>query len=636
MNGSDLGTARRRRAAFVLLLVLGCGGETASTPADSSSSDPDTSGAPPGETSSDSAVATMTSSTTATSETSAADSSSGDPAFECGNAVLEPGELCDDGNDVEDDECTSLCLPPECGDGIVQRSLGESCDDGNDENLDACPSDCLGTMCGDGFAEGLEECDHGTDNGNGTSSCTATCMLNVCGDGYLLVTAGEVCDEGAANGDGISTCAPTCRLNVCGDGYLATSANELCDEGEDNGIGLCTSNCTDRLLAGGYAHTCARGPAGNVRCWGSGSVGALGYASTDDIGDDETPVQQGDVDVGGTVVDLDAGNGYTCAVLEGGAVRCWGRDDYAQLGYPDGENVIGDDETPASAGDIDLGGPARQIACGLYQTCALLQDGTVRCWGRGATGTPGYGASVDGELVAIGIDLAPSAPEALVDLGGQAAVRISADEGHTCAVMQSGDVRCWGADIFGWFGYGVAVGTIGDDETPGTLDPLPIGRATQDVSLNAAATCVRFADGDVKCVGGGGFGFNAAGSGLELGDDEVFEDVPAVMLGMQAARLRGGRYITCAIAGAGNARCWGLRTGYADAIYVGDDETPADIGDLPIDEPIVDVSGGGTMTCVLTFDGGIRCWGDNVDGALGYGNTTPQPLAAVATDVPFE
>ena len=100
-------------------------------------------------------------------------------------------------------------------------------------------------------------------------------------------------------------------------------------------------------------HTCALLDTGTVRCWGPGDGGQLGHGTTDTVGDDETPDSAGDAAVGATVVQLAAGGGHTCAVLDTGAVRCWGAGTSGQLGYGN-PNSIGDDELPASAGDVPI------------------------------------------------------------------------------------------------------------------------------------------------------------------------------------------------------------------------------------------------------------------------------------------
>ncbi|HEY6560739.1 MAG TPA: hypothetical protein VI072_25855 [Polyangiaceae bacterium] len=145
---------------------------------------------------------------------------------------------------------------------------------------------------------------------------------------------------------------------------------------------------------------------GKARCWGQSAYGQLGYGNTHTIGDDELP-SSGDVNVGGTVSQLAAGGYHTCALLSAGAVRCWGYGFYGQLGYGQ-RNNIGDDELLASAGDVNVGGTVIQIAAGDAHTCALLSTGTVRCSGTGGNGQLGYGNTNtigDDELPAIAGDV---------------------------------------------------------------------------------------------------------------------------------------------------------------------------------------------------------------------------------------
>ena len=80
--------------------------------------------------------------------------------------------------------------------------------------------------------------------------------------------------------------------------------------------------------------------------------------------------------------------GHTCALLDNGRVRCWGNGYWGQLGYGN-TNDIGDDEAPASAGDVDVGGVAVQLAVGYSHTCVLLETNRVRCWGENEAGQLG-------------------------------------------------------------------------------------------------------------------------------------------------------------------------------------------------------------------------------------------------------
>lgn len=119
----------------------------------------------------------------------------GDPF--CGDGLVDPGEACDDHNDVATDACVPGCLFARCGDGIV-RAFVEACDDGNLVSGDGCTASCALPSCGNGIVEPGEVCDDG--NGVDTDDCPSRCLPAICGDGF--VHAGlEACDGGAANAD---------------------------------------------------------------------------------------------------------------------------------------------------------------------------------------------------------------------------------------------------------------------------------------------------------------------------------------------------------------------------------------------------------------------------------------------------
>ena len=130
---------------------------------------------------------------------------------------------------------------------------------------------------------------------------------------------------------------------------------------------------------------------GAVRCWGSNTSSQQGQGNAEDIGDDELPSAAPDVDVGGgVVVDVDVGSVTTCVRFDDGGIKCWGRGDHGALGQP-GLMEIGDDETPASIGMIDVGGPATDLSAASEHTCALLDNGGIKCWGPNESGQLGQG-----------------------------------------------------------------------------------------------------------------------------------------------------------------------------------------------------------------------------------------------------
>ncbi|MCB9754134.1 MAG: DUF4215 domain-containing protein [Myxococcales bacterium] len=138
-------------------------------------------------------------------------------AASCGDGQLDPGEDCDDGDDVDGDGCEADCtLTPECGDGVVEGD--EECDDGNEIDNDACTNACLhqlGAICGDGVLEDSEKCDDG--NNEPDDGCEPDCVPTepgVCGDGVKAFD--EACDDGNdVNNDGCQNdCSPT-PAEVC-------------------------------------------------------------------------------------------------------------------------------------------------------------------------------------------------------------------------------------------------------------------------------------------------------------------------------------------------------------------------------------------------------------------------------------
>lgn len=159
---------------------------------------------------------------------------------QCGNGLIELGEVCDDGNNVDGDGCSFNCQSSEvCLDGTVNWVTGEECDDGNSSNNDACLNTCQLAQCGDEFIRiGLEECDDG--NLNDTDACLSNCTLASCGDGFTQ-SGVEECDDG--NFDETDTCLNNCKDATCGDGILQTVTGEECDDGNLSNEDSCDDTC---------------------------------------------------------------------------------------------------------------------------------------------------------------------------------------------------------------------------------------------------------------------------------------------------------------------------------------------------------------------------------------------------------
>ena len=136
------------------------------------------------------------------------------------------------------------------------------------------------------------------------------------------------------------------------------------------------------LMAAGEDHTCAIKADGTVRCWGEGAGHRLGYGNN---GDRSTPTATASLGTNRTAVDITAGDTHTCVVLDDGTVSCWGTNLYGELG--DGTTTTRSTPTQTLA----LGRPAVAIEAGFDFTCALMDNGSIMCWGRNHYGQLGRG-----------------------------------------------------------------------------------------------------------------------------------------------------------------------------------------------------------------------------------------------------
>jgi alpha-tubulin suppressor-like RCC1 family protein len=393
------------------------------------------------------------------------------------------------------------------------------------------------------------------------------------------------------------------------------------------------------------AHNCAINSTGALRCWGYGSRGQTGYGHTMTIGNTagNTPLAAGDVPIGTAVTQVSVAEEHTCVVLKNGAVRCWGRGAEGRLGYGNTNNLGGTSgTTPNLIGDVPLGGSARQVVTGVLHSCALLATGNVRCWGDGSAGQLGYGNTSD-----IGDDETPdSAGDVPI---GAVVTQLAAGGGFTCALLSTGSVRCWGANEFGQLGYG-HTNRVGDTpgNTPAIAGDALIGAPVVGIAAGHSHACAVLNTGNIRCWGDGAFGKLGYGNTNNVGSTSantpaIAGDVP---VGAAVAQISASTWHTCAVLRTtGSLRCWGSGSagclGYGSEAHVGGASVslPRDIGNVPTGGAITLVAAGYERTCALYGAGNIRCWGWNDVGQLGYGDTvqrgnTPSTVPSMIGDVP--
>lgn len=403
--------------------------------------------------------------------------------------------------------------------------------------------------------------------------------------------------------------------------------------GVDLGTGL-----TVTAVAAGDHFNCALLGDSSVKCWGRNNHGQLGQEHRTQLGDD--PGELGDnlppIDLGNgrSVQTLAAGKYHTCALLDNNSVKCWGYNVYGQLGQEHSESIgDGPGEMGNSLPDVDLG-PGRSavaIAAGELHTCALLNNGEVKCWGDNTYGQLGQGDTRDrGDNASeMGDNLAA------IELGGAGvAVAIAVGGNQSCAQLQGGTWKCWGHNPFGQLGLGDSdhrgneAGEMGDNLPP--LD-FGTGRTARILRMEENHACALLDNDQLKCWGrdhAGQLGYEQnAARGDEPG--ESLDALPELQLGATpiASLFRGTEHL-CALSRGGDAICWG-RNDWGQLGQEDDDARGDDAGELAdlrainlgADSVVVGLTSGSRMTCALLDTGAVKCWGYNGNGRLGIGSS---------------
>ena len=320
-----------------------------------------------------------------------------------------------------------------------------------------------------------------------------------------------------------------------------------------------------KAVAIGNLFACALTSAGSVQCWGENSVGQLGNGSTVDS---NVPVQVQGLTSG--VVAIDAGANYMCVLTSAGGVKCWGGNAGGQLG----SGGTGTLTTPADVTGLTSGVAA--ISAGTLHSCAVLTNGTAKCWGDDSVGALGNTGSSSSTPVTV-----------VVDSNGVAVTglrTISAGAYHTCAATATGAVKCWGAGGEGQLG----IGTSANNSYPVNLPAFP-------GAVNAGVVGV--------------------------------------------ATLSAGNLYTCAVLANSTAQCWGYNS-YAQIGDGTSGPSSIPVSFSGLSGGVVAISTGTNTdakhTCAVTNNGAIKCIGYNPNGQLGTGllggtllfNSVPYPVMA--------
>lgn len=539
----------------------------------------------------------------------------GDPTMSVQTCEAPEGYV--DNDDDCNDAC-AVCRPG--GTEVCEGSLDENCSMGVDE----------GCACTNGM---MRACPGGTDVGAcvaGTQTCLAgawgACMGAV---GPIAETCDGVdndCDTIPDNGSAAASCGSasratgvgcsggSCFVSSCSTGYrdcdgmfangceaqLGTvSACLAC--GDVCGWDCEAAGCNDavRMSAGAF-HTCAVRESGTAVCWGRNIDGALGDGTIIDRSV-ATPVR---TLVG--ITELAAGGNHTCARAAGGSVACWGSNLQGQIG--DGTNTRR--TSPVTIGSLSS---VVSVAAGDQHTCVARNDGSALCWGSNSNGQVGDGTTTNRNAPV------PVVDRRLRDITG--VVQVASGSRHSCALLSSGAVRCWGSNSVGQLGDGTTTERSFADGVSGITTAAAI-------AAGDSHTCAALRNGTVVCWGG-----NLRG---QIGDGTTTNrPTPVAVMGLTNVAeisagpdsgLGGGH--TCVRRTDGGVWCWGKN----DRGQIGDGTMENRPAPVMVLGGAIHIAVGGDHSCAVTADGGVRCWGYNVRSQLGDGTTTDRstPFATTA------
>ncbi len=353
-------------------------------------------------------------------------------------------------------------------------------------------------------------------------------------------------------------------------------------------------------IATGTQYSCSIISGGTVKCWGKNEFGQLGNDSTTDS------IAAVTVSGVSSVSQISLGHGHACALIIGGTVKCWGNNRDGQLGNNSGGSEGDKSTTPVVVSGLSN---AKKVFAGEFHSCALLKDNTAKCWGGNGTGQLGRGSASN--------SLTPVAVSSLSGI-----TQMSAGPLHACAVVSGATVKCWGYNESGQLGA-TTTDTCNDEAcSPAPVTVTGLSNATQ-VSIGVDHTCAIISGSTVKC-----WGKNDNG---QLGDNSTTDSpTPVTVSGLNnASQLALGDRFSCAVLEddtatteideAGTVKCWGRNEwGELGNNSTTDSDTPVTVSGL---SDASEIKTEDDHICALISGGTAKCWGGNAYGELGATTT---------------
>ncbi len=344
------------------------------------------------------------------------------------------------------------------------------------------------------------------------------------------------------------------------------------------------------------------GHVGELWCWGAGVYGQLGTGGSPSL---SAPVRVGS----GSWGSVAASNKTFCAISSVAQLFCWGGDDAGQAG-------IGSTTTTVSSPTAVSGTSATwsSVAGGTEHLCGIRTDGTAWCWGNGASGRLGNGATSNSNVpVAVGGSPTGTAWSTLAPLGEA-----------SCGLRNDHTIWCWGSDYYGELGDGTS------SSSHNTSTPVRSGSSSSWNSLGAGGQGACAVDSSSKLYCWGGNSIGQVGVGSRTGSVTP----PALVTGTWSA-VAVSIDSACALTGTGQVWCWGNNgTGQLGWGTAGNGTTLPVLLNAP--QRVLTLGAGSSHSCAVAYGTqALYCWGENGSGQLGVGDSTIRSFATqvgTATD----
>ena len=352
----------------------------------------------------------------------------------------------------------------------------------------------------------------------------------------------------------------------------------------------------------GESASCVTNNQMELFCMGRTSYGRLGIGIDSSI-DNNVPAFVKFTDRK-KVKSVGMGRYHGCAILDDGSLECWGHNYYGELGLGINTNQIEPKTT-----DLGFNKTATQISLGHFHTCALLNDNALKCWGQNNHKQLGSGSTQSTENTPQDVNISP----------GRTVKQVACGTSHTCVVLDNGDLTCWGRN---------SNGQLGDGTNQTSLSPVNVAlnKKVKMVSLGTESTCVILEDNSLKCWGSNlngqlGIGTSAdqwSPTDVNVDNNKAIKYISSSVTGSHR----------CAILNDNRLFCWGCsgsgQLGRGSYITVKDPFQVNLNGKL-----VKQVSVGISHTCVVLFDESLKCWGSNFSGQLGYMTYGPYNDASI-------